>query len=251
MEMFIICGIVGFIAQMIDGTLGMAYGISCTSFLLSMGIPPALGIASVKSAEVFTTAASGISHWIHGNVDKKLFIKLVLPGVLGGFIGAYALSSLSNILIETLRPLVAFYLLIMGGVIIAKAFAKKNVSTEIVRNPVPLALWGGLLDAMGGGGWGPIVTSSLLASNKEPRMAIGSVNLAEFFVTLAQTITFLAFFGFQNKTIVLGLIAGGIIAAPFAAKLCKKIPTKTLMAVVGSLVIILSLRTILLALKLK
>ncbi|MFB0518000.1 MAG: sulfite exporter TauE/SafE family protein, partial [Acidobacteriota bacterium] len=151
--------IVGFIAQIIDGALGMAYGVSSNSFLLSIGIPPAAASASVHTAEVFTTFVSGVSHWKFGNVDKKLFKKLLIPGIIGGVLGAYVLTSIPG---KTIKPFIGAYLLIMGLMILLKAFKKikeKRVETKII----PLATAGGFFDAIGGGGWGPIVTSTLMA----------------------------------------------------------------------------------------
>jgi len=236
--------IVGFIAQMIDGSLGMAYGVSSTSFLLSLGIPPVTASASVHTSEIFTTAVSGLSHLKFGNVDKMVFKKLLIPGVLGGILGAYILTAIPG---ETIKPFVAFYLLIMGLVILWKAFRKvkeKKVNTKLF----PLGISGGFFDAIGGGGWGPIVTSTLVARGNNPRFSIGSVNLAEFFVTIAEVATFLAVIGLVHSRIIVGLIIGGVLAAPLAAYVCKRLPSRALMVIVGLLVIGLSIRTIYFAL---
>jgi uncharacterized membrane protein YfcA len=234
-----ICILVGFVAQLIDGALGMAYGVSCTTFLMTFGLTPAMASASVKTSEVFTTAVSGLSHLRLGNVDRQLFLKLCLPGIIGGVIGAFVLTHLSG---EKMKRYVAGYLFLMGIVIVAKAW-KSAFKLAVTRDkPIVLAFVGGLLDAIGGGGWGPIVTTTLIARGHEPRTAIGSVNLAEFFVTAAQMVTFTAFLGLKNLNIVIGLVLGGIIAAPLAAYVCRKLPPRLLMILVGSLIILLSLR---------
>ena len=234
--------IVGFVAQMIDGAIGMAYGVTSTSVLLSFGIPPATASACVHAAETFTTGASGLAHWKLGNVDKKLLASLVLPGMIGGAIGAYALTELPG---EVLKPYISGYLLIVGIIIIVKASASKPIEGAAPRAVAPLGFFGGLLDAMGGGGWGPLVTSSLLGQGTIPRYAIGSVNLSEFFVTLTISATFFLTIGLELWPIITGLIIGGVVAAPFAALATKHIPDKALMMIVGVVVALLSLRTIL------
>lgn len=239
--------LVGFIAQIIDGSLGMAYGVSSNTFLLSIGLPPAAASASVHMAEVFTTGISGISHWKLGNIDWKLVKRLLVPGVIGGASGAYLLTSIDG---DVIKPFISAYLLIMGVIILVKAFNYKpkphnGVHTARVS---ALGLVGGFFDAIGGGGWGPIVTTTLVARGKNARMTIGSVNFSEFFVTLAESITFvltLSFLGYWQ--VILGLLLGGIIAAPLAAVLTKKMPAKVLMFIVGLLIVGLSIRTILLA----
>ena len=235
---------VGFAAQLIDGALGMAYGVSSNTVLLSLGIPPAAASASVHAAEVFTTAASGFSHWRLGNVDTTLLKRLLIPGVVGGVLGAYILTAVSG---GYLKVFVAVYLAIMGIIILVKAFrgaAERQVHTALI----PLGLVGGFFDAVGGGGWGPIVTSTLVARGKNPRFTIGSVNLTEFFVTLAESITFVLTIGLVHWQIILGLIIGGIVAAPLAALTTRKIPVRPLMIIVGCVIVTLSIRTILLAL---
>ncbi len=236
--------IVGFLAQMIDGALGMAYGVSSTTFLLSIGIPPAAASASVHTAEIFTTAASGLAHLRFGNVDPYLFRILLLPGIIGGVVGAYILTAVPGAVI---KPFVAVYLLLMGAVILRKALRTVHEATVKTRL-VPLGFIGGFLDAIGGGGWGPIVTSTLVARGNHPKFAVGSVNLAEFFVTVAQSVTFVLTIGVVHWRIIVGLIIGGILAAPLAAYVCKKLPVRALMILVGALIIALSLRTIYLAL---
>ncbi len=232
--------IIGFVAQLIDGTLGMAYGLSASSLLLARGLPPATVSATVHAAGVFTTGASGISHHYFGNVDRQLFWRLVIPGVIGAVAGAYVLSQLPG---EQFRPIIAVYLLIMGGYIIARAF-KTPQPTKVTTRLTPLGLFGAFIDAIGGGGWGPIVSSTLIARGNQTRTTIGSVNAAEFFVTLAVSITFIFTIGFEHFGIILGLAIGGVVAAPIGAYACKRIPHQPFMVLVGLLVISLSLYTI-------
>jgi uncharacterized membrane protein YfcA len=241
--------LVGFVAQMIDGALGMAYGVSSNTFLLSLGIPPAAASASVHMAEVVTTGISGFSHWKLGNVDWKLVKRLLIPGVLGGMAGAYILTSLDG---DIIKPYIAAYLLFMGGLIIYKALTlqprKKPDEYHGPRISL-LGIFGGFCDAIGGGGWGPVVTSTLVARGKFPRTTIGSVNFSEFFVTFAQSVVFVFTLSFSEYwQVILGLLIGGGIAAPLAARMTKVLPVKALMIMVGALIIILSIRTIYLAL---
>lgn len=238
--------IVGFVAQMIDGALGMAYGVSSTTFLLSLGVPPALASASVHCAEVATTAVSGLFHLRLGNVDRELFVKLVIPGVIGGVLGAYTLTSIPN---DVIKPLINFYLLAMGLVILRKSLSPPHRQVPVRRHLAPLGLAGGFLDAVGGGGWGPIVTSTVVASGDNPRYAIGSVNLAEFFVTVCESITFFLTLGAMRWETVLGLLIGGVLAAPLAAYVCARLPTRVLMRLVGLLIMVLSLRALYVALR--
>lgn len=232
----------GFIAQIIDGALGMAYGVSATSFLLALGIPPAAASASVHTSEIFTCGASGLFHLKFGNVSIKLFKNLLLPGILGAVIGAYALSSLSeyNFII---KPLIATYTLILGIVILRKAFKERKGNGKI-KYIAPLAGFGGFFDSVGGGGWGPIVSSTLIAKGKNPLITIGSVNLAEFFVALASSAAFITFIGLSYYQLIIGLVIGGVIAAPIAAKTAGKLPVRTMMILVGVLVIFISLKII-------
>jgi uncharacterized membrane protein YfcA len=242
--------LVGFVAQMIDGALGMAYGVSSNTFLLSLGIPPAAASASVHMAEVVTTGISGFSHWKLGNVDWKLVKRLLLPGVLGGIAGAYILTSIDG---NILKPYIAAYLLFMGGLIIYKAYTiQPRKKPDEYHGPKVslLGVIGGFCDAIGGGGWGPVVTSTLVARGKFPRTTIGSVNFSEFFVTLAQSVVFVFTLNFTEYwQIILGLLIGGSIAAPLAARMTRQLPVKTLMIMVGVLIIILSIRTIYLAIQ--
>lgn len=235
---------VGFVAQLIDGAMGMAYGVTSTTFLLSVGVSPAFASAGVHTAEVFTTLVSGLSHWRFGNVNWSLVKRLVIPGVVGGVLGAYVLSSIPA---RTIKPFVAAYLLIMGLVIIVRAF-KRPEAREVRRGLIPLGAVGGVLDAIGGGGWGPIVTSTLVARGNDPRFTIGSVNLTEFFVTVAEAATFFGFIGLGNWRIIVGLLIGGVLAAPLAAYVCRELPTRILMVLVGVAIVALQIRTLWLAL---
>jgi len=238
---------VGFLAQIIDGALGMAYGVSANSFLLALGLPPSLASACVHAAELFTTATSGISHRLFGNVDGRLFRRLVIPGVIGGALGAYILSSLPG---NVLKPYVTAYLLIMGLVILARAIWGRNWHFRIW--PIPLGAVGGLLDALGGGGWGPVVTTTLVASGEHPRQTVGSVNAAEFFVTTAESVMFVITLGsqmLQQWPVILGLLLGGVVAAPLAALVCKKLPPRVLMGLVGVLIVGLQVRTFVLMMR--
>lgn len=232
----------GLAAQMVDGALGMAYGATSTSLLLGMGVPPAIASASVHVAEVFTTGASGISHFRLGNVNKKLFIHLLIPGIIGAVSGAFLLSAKING--DFIKPFMSAYLLILGVIVLRKAFqAKKKKKTKRLG---VLALFGGFMDAIGGGGWGPIVTSTLLSKGRTAHYTIGSVNAAEFFISLSSAATFLIFGAITGWPVIIGLIIGGVIASPFAALLVRKIKRKPLMIMVGVLIILLSIRTILL-----
>jgi uncharacterized protein len=232
---------IGFAAQMVDGAIGMAYGITATTVLMSFGVPPATASASVHAAEVFTTAASGTAHWRMGNVDRRLLAWLAISGVVGGILGAYVLISVPG---ERIRPFVSAYLLIMGSVILWRAFRKERTNSRIPKKPGLLGFGGGFLDAIGGGGWGPIVTTTLIGQGVTPRIAIGSGNAAEFFVTSAVTVTFLATIGLSLWPVIVGLVIGGVIASPFAAYATRHLPDQPMMILVGVVVILLSLRSL-------
>jgi len=234
----------GFIAQMIDGALGMAYGVTATTFLLSVGITPAAASASVHASEVFTSGVSGYMHLKFGNVNSKLFKTLVIPGIIGAILGAYVLSSLEEYS-SMIKPIVSIYTLFLGVIIIRKALIKRMEKRQLKRVGV-LALFGGYLDSIGGGGWGPIVSSTLIASGRHPKYTIGSVNLTEFFVSLASSITFFTVIGLGYWQVIIGLILGGVVAAPIAARLANKLPVKSMMILVGMVIIIVSLRQIIL-----
>ena len=224
---------VGLLAQVVDGALGMAYGVTSTAFLLSTGVPPAAASASVHLAEVFTTGFSGLSHWKLGNVNKALFRRLLIPGVIGAVIGAYIVTSFDG---KVIKPWISGYLLLMGLYILTKAFRPVVVATEPPTYVGPLALTGGFVDAVGGGGWGPVVTTSLIGSGQEPRRTIGSVNAAEFFIALAGGVSLTIMGDLTVWTTIAGLVFGGLFAAPLAAMLAKRAPTKLLLVIVGVLI---------------
>jgi len=234
---FIFMG-VGFIAQMVDGALGMAYGVSCTTLLINFGIPPGLASASVHTSEIFTTGISGLSHIKFKNIDKALFFKIVITGTLGAVIGAYLISGYFDG--NLMKPYIAAYLILLGSYIIYKGFANKVAKDKVVKGAPLLALFGGFLDTIGGGGWGPIVTSNLLSQGKDPREAIGTVNTAEFFVTYFATVIFVFILGVKHWQIILGLIAGGALAAPFGAYIASRINKRVLFLLVGTLIILTS-----------
>jgi len=234
--------LVGFGAQMVDGALGMAFGVINNTLLVSfLGVAPATASASVHAVETFTTAASGISHILHRNVDWKLFLRLVVPGVIGGVLGAYVLS---NIDATVAKPFVMAYLACIGLYLLYRAY-RGTVERREPKVIEPLGLAGGFLDAAGGGGWGPVVTSNLLVQGASPRTTIGTVNTSEFFLTSTISATFIATLGWEAFTLnTLGILIGGLIAAPFGGLLAKRIPARTLMASVGVLLTITSAYTI-------
>ena len=240
--LFLACILVGFLGQMIDGSLGMAYGVSCNTFLLAMGLPPAVSSASVHAAEVVTTGISGLAHHKLGNVRKDLFLRLLIPGIIGGGLGAYALTQFDG---SVIKPYISGYLVIMGAIILIRGIRKNPNQREVKRGIEPLALAGGLLDALGGGGWGPMVTTTLVASGNQPRQTIGSVNASEFFVTLTESVVFILTIGLTHWQIILGLLLGGAAAAPLAALVTRRLPVRLLMILVGVLIIAVSLKTIL------
>lgn len=240
-EEFLYYFAIGFLAQLVDGALGMAYGVTSTTCLISLGISPASASASVHAAEIFTTGASGLSHLYLRNIDWRLFRALVAPGIAGSVIGACLLSLLP---VAPIRTGVALYLAVMGMVILVKALGKEKSPPARGVRGAGLGFCGGFFDAMGGGGWGPIVASSLVARGNTPRFTVGSVSLAEFFVALAASATFSLTIGIGSWTIITGLVAGGILAAPLAALLCKKLPVRMFMFLLGVLIVILSLRVV-------
>lgn len=238
-EDFFLFAAVGFAAQIVDGAMGMAYGVTASTVLLSIGTPPATASACVHAAEVFTTGASGFAHWRLGNTHADLIWKLAVPGMIGGACGAYLLANVPG---EVIQPLVNLYLLGIGVLILWKALSKPKPTRDVPRFVPVLGLGGGFLDAIGGGGWGPMVASTLIGRGTTPRFAIGSVNLAEFFVTATISAMFVATTGLELWPIIVGLIAGGVIAAPFAALAVRHIPDQPMMILVGCLVILLSVR---------
>lgn len=231
---------IGFAAQLVDGAIGMAYGLIGTSILLSTGVPPATASASIHAAEVFTTCASGISHWRLKNIDFTLVKRLAPAGMLGGFIGAYILATNAN---HIMSLLIAFYLILMGGIVLLRGLRNIRENKNPPRHVSLLGFFGGLFDSIGGGGWGPMVTSTLLGQGKQPRMVIGSTSLSEFFVTTTISCTFLFTIGLELWPIITGLIIGGVLAAPFAAYAAKKLPTRVLMIIVGVVLMFLSIKT--------
>jgi uncharacterized membrane protein YfcA len=226
---------VGFVAQVIDGALGMAYGVTASSFLLAVGATPVMASGATHLAEVFTTGISGVSHLRMGNVNKKLFLSLVIPGVTGGLIGTYVLSSIDG---SVLKPWISGYLLLMGLYVLSKAFRRIIlVRTDVSpAKVVPLALFGSFMDTTGGGGWGPIVTTSLVGAGHDPRTTIGSVNFAEFFLTVAVSAAFFSILDDSVWLTVGGLVVGGMFAAPFAAYITRHIKTRFLLILVGVLI---------------
>lgn len=226
--------ILGFCAQLIDGCLGMAYGVFLTTVLLANGIPLITASSSIHFSEVFTTFASALSHYKLKNIDWTMLKKLTVAGVIGGVLGAYILTSING---EKIKPFVSIYLLLLGIRILLKV-RKEILFKNSTKYLFPLGGIGGFFDAIGGGGWGPIVTSTLIADGNVPRKTIGTVNSAEFFVTVAQSATFITIIGLQNWKMTLGLIIGGVIAAPIAAILCKKVNQKLLMILVALVIII-------------
>lgn len=226
---------VGLLAQMVDGSLGMAYGLVSSSVLLSLGVPPAAASASVHTAELATSAVSGASHAWFGNVERKLLLQLAIPGVCGGILGAFFLANIPG---EKIAPFVNGYLVILGLLVLARASGHPLFRGRM-RHPSPLGFVAGLLDAIGGGGWGPIATSTLIARGGVARIMIGTANAAEFMVTAAISTTLILHVGIQHWTVVAGLLAGGVIAAPFAAWLVKHLPERALLVAVGTLIVVL------------
>lgn len=222
---------IGFAAQLVDGALGMAFGvISSTMMVGILGLPPAIASQRVHAVECFTTAASGISHLLHGNIDKSLFFRLLIPGVTGGLLGAYVLTSLDA---EIVRPFVLGYLACIGLYLLWRGlfYPPKLRQAKLVA---PLGLAGGFLDAAGGGGWGPVVTSNLLIQGADPRKVVGTVNSVEFFLTVTISAAFIYHLGFADLAgATLGLLVGGIVAAPFGAWAAKHLPARQMLILVG------------------
>lgn len=242
MAEFLLFVAVGFAAQLIDGAIGMAYGLLSTTVLLSFGIAPAVASASVHAAEVFTTGASGLSHWRFGNVNWSIVRRLAVSGVVGGCIGAYVLASVDG---DVIRPYVGIYLSLMGAWILSKAVRSRRIEERAPRLVSPLGFFGALFDALGGGGWGPLVTSTMVGQGLRPRTVIGSSSCAEFFVTISVSLTFFMTIGLDLWPIILGLIVGGVVAAPFGAYLAAKLPDRPMMILVGVVIIILAVRQVL------
>lgn len=236
----------GFLAQIVDGAMGMGYGVLSTTFLLSSNLPiPIAGISSsVHMAEMFSVGTAGISHYKYKHVNKKLWVALVIPGAIGAILGALFIGTMGNEFGHILRPVIAFYTFFLGFKIVKKAF--KNLRLQRHRKIVnvrPVAFLGGFLDAFGGG-WGPLVTSTLISGGRDPLYTIGSSTFTKFFTSIASTATFIIVFGQMHFQVIAGLIFGGMLAAPFAARLSGKLPIKTMYICVGILVILCSLRVL-------
>lgn len=238
LEMLLAFAAVGFAAQIVDGALGMAFGVISNTLLLSLGVPPASASAGVHAVETFTTAVSGISHAVHRNVNWRLFFRLMIPGVIGGVLGAYVLS---NVDATVAKPFILGYLVAIGIYLLYRGlrYPPQERHPTVVE---PLGLVGGFLDAAGGGGWGPVVTSNLLVQGASPRTTVGTVNTAEFFLTATVSATFISQLGFAAVTLATaGLLIGGVLAAPFGALLAKRVPAKILLIMVGTILVLTSL----------
>jgi siroheme synthase-like protein len=231
----------GFLAQLIDGLCGMGYGVTTQIVLMNTGVPLAAISSSIHTAEVFASGASGYTHYRFGNVNRRLFRVLLFPGMLGAILGAVLLSWLGDEYAGWVRPVLAVYTLLLGLRILYRAFSRSQERRK-VRKLGWLAWAGGFLDSFGGGGWGPLVTSTLLARGKTPRYVIGSVSLSEFFITMASALTFFSLIGLSHWPVIAGLILGGIVAAPISARLAGKLPVRYMFIAVGTMVIFWSLR---------
>ncbi|HEY4935757.1 MAG TPA: TSUP family transporter [Puia sp.] len=239
---FLMMLLTGFLAQMVDGSMGMGYGTISTTFLLANGVNPAIVSSRVHTARVFSSGVSGFSHHRFGNINKKLFRTLAIPGVIGALLGATLAFYGQKYSVYVRIPL-SFYTLYLGYFIVKKAFRKKNTQYKI-KGAGWLASAGGFMDAFAGGGWGSLVTGTLISKRRNPRYVIGSVCLAEFFVVLASSIAFFMYLKTFFIMDVAGLIIGGLIAAPIAARLVGKIPMRAMYIAVGSLVVITSVLTL-------
>lgn len=235
--------LVGFMAQLTDGLLGMGYGVVTQIFLMGAGVPLAAVSSSIHTAEVFTAGASGYSHYRFGNVNRRLFRVLLIPGVVGAIIGAALLAQLGERYSAYIKPVIAVYILLLGIRILSRAFVKTK--KRRARRLGWLAAAGGFLDSFGGGGWGPLVTSTLIAKGKTPQYVIGTVSLTEFFVTFASAVTFFSLIGLSHWMVIAGLIIGGVAAAPLSARLAGKLPVRWMMILVGITVIFWSARVLL------
>jgi uncharacterized membrane protein YfcA len=229
---------VGFVAQLVDGALGMAYGLLTNTALLAIGLPPAHASALVHTAEIFTTSASAASHIYHRNVDWRMVARLGVTGVLGAILGAWVLS---NVEVTAARRFVYAYLLIMGFYILWKSMRVASAPRSPAGWTSVLGFGAGFLDATGGGGWGPMTTSTLVGSGHAPRYAVGSVNTAEFFVTVSAATTFFVEIGAVPLEQLIPLVLGGVLAAPFGGWLVKRVPARGLMTAVGVLIVTLSI----------
>lgn len=232
-ELFVFI-LIGFCAQIVDGALGMAFGVLTTTSLLTMGVPPAVASAMTHITEIFTSAASGASHAYQRNIDWKLVARLAPAGMIGGAIGAYALSNIDG---DAIAPFISVYLIVIGVIIFIKSF-KKYIGNKVRDWTIPfVGTFGGIMDAIGGGGWGPVVTSTLVSRGLDAKKVIGSTNLTEFLVTTVISATFIVTLGWSQLGSALGLILGGVVAAPFGALLVKRLPVKILMRAVAVIII--------------
>jgi uncharacterized membrane protein YfcA len=234
----------GFVFAMIDGAIGMSYGVTSNTFSISMGIPPASASAAVHLSEILSNGIAGWMHYKMRNVNMRLFWLLVIPGSIGAIIGAYLLSSLEHYSQYT-KPLVSLYTLILGGVILSKAFnVKRKRAGSKIRNVRALGFGGGFVDAVGGGGWGSIVLSSLIAGGRNPRTSLGTVKMSRFFIAMMSSLTFVTMLHTVHWEAIGGLVIGSAVASPIAAKVSSKISVKTIMVAVGIIVILVSLNNI-------
>jgi uncharacterized membrane protein YfcA len=229
---------IGFVAQIIDGALGMAYGVISNSAMLAIGMPPAQASALIHTAEIFTTGASAASHIYHRNVDWRFVLRLGIGGVLGAILGAWILSNMD---VTVARRTVYIYLLLMGLYILWKSMRIATPRQTPAGWTAPAGFVGGFLDASGGGGWGPVLTSTLIGSGHAPRQTVGSVNTAEFFVTVAAATTFFVELGAAPLQYLVPLVLGGVLAAPFGGWAVKRVSGQMLMIGVGTLIVLLSL----------
>lgn len=236
---------VGFAAEVVAGSMGMGYGVICTTILLILNVPPPVVSASIHSAESFTSAAGTLSHWQLGNINKKLTWALAIPAIIGAVIGAIALTYVGEKYAKATKPFIAAYTMYLGIRILQNAIKKKEVNQKKdSTNITALGLVGGFIDSFGGGGWGPLVTGTFIKNGHTPRYVIGSSTMAKCILTVASAITFIFTIGIHHWNIVAGLLIGGIITAPFSAMLTAKLPTKKMFVIVGIVVIIMSLITI-------
>lgn len=237
--------LVGVFAEIVAGSMGMGYGVICTTTLLFLGIPPHAVSASIHSAESFTTAAGSISHIKLKNVSKSLVKKLAIPAIIGAIIGAISLTYLGEYYSKITKTIISFYTLYLGFKIFSNAFKpKQNKSLKKKTNLTRLGIVGGFIDSFAGGGWGPLVTGTLIKNSFTPRFAVGSSTVAKFILTITAAVTFFFTLGIQHWNIILGLLIGGIITAPFSAMLTAKLPVKIMFVVIGILVIVMSSITI-------
>jgi uncharacterized membrane protein YfcA len=237
--------LVGFLAEIVAGSMGMGYGVICTTTLLFLNIPPHIVSASIHSAESFTTAAGSISHIQLKNVSKSLVKKLAIPAIIGAIVGALCLTYVGEYYSKVTKTVIAFYTLYLGFQILSNAFKQKqNKALKRKTNLTRLGLIGGFIDSFAGGGWGPLVTGTLIKNSFTPRFAVGSSTVAKFILTFTAAITFIFTLGIQHWNIILGLLIGGIVTAPFSAMLTSKLPVKGMFIVIGILVIIMSSITI-------